>query len=96
MAFRRRGPPLEWQSYDIIYRGPRYAADGKLLRAARITVDQNGKLIQKDLELPDSPNAERQRREKPDSRKVGRIKLQNHGDPVQYRNIWLKELSQDE
>jgi hypothetical protein len=89
-------PPLEWQSYDIIYRRPRYATDGKLLQAARITVDHNGKLIQNDLELPDSPNAERQRREKPDSRQVGRIKLQNHGDPVQYRNIWLKELPTEE
>jgi hypothetical protein len=89
-------PPLEWQSYDIIYRGPRYAPDGKLLQAARITVNHNGKLVQKDLELPDAPHAERQRREKPGSRQVGRIKLQNHGDPVQYRNIWLKELSPNE
>jgi acetyl esterase/lipase len=89
-------PPLQWQSYDVIYRGPRYAADGTLSQAARITVNHNGKLIQKDLQLPDSPHAERQRREKPDSRSVGRIKLQNHGDPVQYRNIWLKELSPEQ
>jgi len=89
-------PPLEWQSYDIVYRGPRYADDGKLLQTATITVSHNGKLVQKDLPLPDSPAAERQRRENPDARKVGRIKLQNHGDPVQYRNIWLKELSAEE
>ena len=88
-------PPLDWQSYDIIYRGPRYADDGKLLRPARITVNHNGKLVQNELELPDSPAAEHQRREKPGSRQVGRIRLQNHGDPVQYRNIWLRELSDD-
>jgi hypothetical protein len=88
-------PPHQWQSYDIIYRGPRYADDGKLLRPARISVDHNGKLVQKDVELPDSPAAQRQRQANPGSRRVGRIKLQNHGDPIQYRNIWLKELREE-
>ncbi len=86
-------PPQQWQSYDIEYHAPRYADDGALLQAGSITVNHNGTLVQTALELPDRPYALRQRQEKPNSRTVGRIKLQNHGDPVQYRNIWLKELS---
>jgi hypothetical protein len=82
-------PPTQWQSYEITYRGPRFDQDGRLREAPRITVDHNGALIHKELELPYSDNAVRMRRERPDSRKVGRIKLQDHGYPVEYRNIWI-------
>jgi hypothetical protein len=81
--------PLQWQSYDIMYRAPRIDQDGRLMEAPRITVNHNGVLIHKDLELPYSENALRMRRERPESRKVGRIKLQDHGYPVEYRNIWI-------
>jgi hypothetical protein len=89
-------PPLEWQSYDIIYTGPRCDDEGNLLQAPRITVNHNGKLIHNDLELQESSAAALQRREKPESCEVGRIKLQNHGDPVQYPNIWLEELTMEQ
>ena len=85
-------PPLQWQSYDITYHAPRYTDDGKLNEAARITVDQNGKLIHKDLELPYTLNGAKLRQEQPKARKVGRIRLTYHDSPVAYRNIWLVRL----
>ena len=84
--------PLQWQSYDITYRAPRIDHQGKLTESPMITVDHNGVLIHKNLELPYSDNAIRTRRERPESRKVGRITLQDHGYPVEYRNIWIVEM----
>jgi len=83
--------PRQWQSYDIKYRAPRFDHSGNLTERPRITVDHNGVLIHNDLELPYSDGAIRASRERPDSRKVGRIKLQDHGYPVEYRNIWIVE-----
>ena len=83
--------PLQWQSYDITYRAPRFDGSGNLIESQRITVDHNGVLIHKDLELPYSDNAIKMWRERPEYRKVGRIKLQDHGYPVEYRNIWIVE-----
>ena len=86
-------PPGQWQSYDITYRGPRFDTKGELLAPARITVDLNGKLVQNDIELPYSDAAIKRRREKPDLKTPGRITLQHHGDPIDFRNIWIVDLS---
>jgi hypothetical protein len=81
-------PPGQWQSYDVTYHRPRYDADGKLVRPARVTVNHNGKVVQNDLELPGG-NVPKNRW---GSRTIGRIRLQNHGDPIAFRNIWVREL----
>ncbi len=81
-------PPGRWQSYDVTYRRPRYGDAGKLLRPARVTVSHNGKVVQNDLELPGGDVPENRF----GSRTLGRIRLQNHGDPIAFRNIWVKEL----
>ncbi|MCK4785339.1 MAG: DUF1080 domain-containing protein [Desulfobacteraceae bacterium] len=86
--------PLQWQSYDIIYYAPRFDWTGNLLSKPRITVNHNGELIHKDLELPYPENAVKFRRQRPDSRKPGRIKLQDHGYSIEYRNIWIIDLNQ--
>ena len=88
----RCAPPGVWQSYDITYHRPRYSAEGKRLRAARVTVILNGTVVQKDLELPggDVPKG------RLGSKQVGRIRLQHHGDPIAFRNIWLLELTEGE
>ena len=84
-------PPGEWQIYDIIYTAPRFNAERKLISPARMTVFQNGVLIQNNVTLtgptswleraPYQPHPEKQP-----------ISLQDHGNPVRFRNIWVREL----
>jgi hypothetical protein len=84
-------PPGQWQVYDIVFRGPRFDAGGKLLRKARITVLQNGVLIQDHVELT-GPTAHKARPPyKPIPEKLP-LSLQDHNHPVRYRNIWIREL----
>lgn len=85
-------PPGQWQTYDIVFHGPRFDKDGKLLRPARVTVFHNGVLTQDNVE-PTGPTAHKAR----PPYKVGPEKLplslQDHDHPVRYRNIWIRELS---
>lgn len=84
-------PPGEWQTYDIIYTAPRFDAEGKLLSLARMTVFQNGVLIQNNVELT-GPTGWIDRfpyRAHPEKQPIS---LQDHGNPVRFRNIWVREL----
>ena len=84
-------PPGQWQSYDIIFHGPRFGKDGKVLRPARVTVFHNGVLVQDNVELS-GPTAHGQRPPyKPQPEKLP-LSLQDHGEPVRFRNIWIREL----
>ncbi len=83
--------PGEWQTYDIVFRAPRFAADGELLEPARITVIHNGILVQHDQAyLGQTAHRSLPRYEKHAAK--GAIRLQDHGDPVRFRNIWIREL----
>jgi hypothetical protein len=84
-------PPGEWQTYDIVFRAPRWGADGKLLRPARLTVFHNGVLVHDAVELT-GPTAHKAR--PPYERHAPKlpIGLQDHGNPVRFRNIWVREL----
>jgi hypothetical protein len=84
-------PPGEWQTYDIIFHGPRFAADGKLLRTAHVTVLHNGVLAQDNVELT-GPTANGVRPPYKAHPEKLPLSLQNHGNPVRYRNIWIREL----
>jgi hypothetical protein len=84
-------PPGKWQTYDIIFTAPRFKEDGSLFTPATMTVLQNGVLIQnhetllgptEDVGLPSY---------KAHDLKLP-LKLQDHGNPVSYRNIWVREL----
>jgi hypothetical protein len=83
--------PGEWQSYDIIFTAPRFADDGKVLKPAYVTVIHNGVVVHNHFELQggtyyDKPAAYEKHPEKQP------IKLQNHNNPVKFRNIWLREI----
>ena len=80
--------PTVWQSYDIEFWAPKHEA-GKRVAPARITVYHNGVLIHDKQEIPvDNTRAGLGG----DPSKPGPIHLQDHGDPVQYRNVWLLPL----
>jgi hypothetical protein len=84
-------PPAQWQTYDIIFHGPRFDAAGKLLRPARITAFHNGVLVQDNVELT-GPTAHHRRppyTAQPDKLPVA---LQDHGHAVRFRNVWIRPL----
>ncbi|HEX3655680.1 MAG TPA: DUF1080 domain-containing protein [Pirellulales bacterium] len=77
-------PPLSWQTYDIEFTAPRFDKAGKKVKNARVTVRHNGVVIHHDVELPHvTPGG--LSTEGP----TGALKLQDHGNPVAYRNIWI-------
>lgn len=84
-------PPGEWQSYDVIFRAPQFAADGALAKAAYVTVLHNGVLVQDHVEIKGAtvyigaPGYKRHAAKEP-------LMLQDHGNPVAYRNVWIREL----
>ena len=87
-------PPGEWQAYDIVFFGPRFDKDGKLLRPARATVFLNGVLTQYNQELtgPTTHKARPPYEAHPDKLPLG---LQDHSHPVRFRNIWLRPVVED-
>jgi hypothetical protein len=83
--------PGQWQSYDIIFHGPRFAKDGKLLRPARVTVLHNNVLVQDNVVFT-GPTEHGERppyKAHPEKLPLG---LQDHGEPVRFRNIWIRDL----
>jgi len=83
--------PGEWQSYDIIFHAPRFDADGKLEKPGTVTVLQNGVLVQDNVETKGStgPTGAPKYRAHPLKQS---LVLQDHHNPVRYRNIWIREL----
>lgn len=82
--------PGEWQRYDVIWTAPRFSPDGTLVSPAYLTALHNGVLVQNHVAL----QGETVYTGKPFYRAHGPapIKLQDHGDAVAFRNIWVREL----
>lgn len=79
-------PPLQWQTYDVDYTAAKFDADKKTANA-KITVRHNGVVIHENVELPKATTAS-PLQEGPEP---GPIYLQDHGNPIRFRNIWLAE-----
>lgn len=84
-------PPGEWQSYDITFRRPRFAVDGSVLEPARITMHHNGILVHFDQAFQGA-TAHMRRAVYTAHESHLPISLQDHGDAVQFRNIWVRDL----
>src|SRR5687768_6579759 len=85
--------PGEWQTYDIIFTAPRFAADGKLEKSAIVTVLHNGVVVHHATPFW-GPTRHREVRSYAREMATGPIALQDHGNPVRYRNIWVRELKE--
>lgn len=84
--------PGEWQTYDIIFKAPKFDEMGKPVERARITVIHNGVLIQNNVEIFGNTYNDRVAYYIAHGPKAG-LKLQDHGNPVRYRNIWVRPLN---
>ena len=91
--YRRKRPDVnvcrlagQWQSYDILFSAAKFE-DDKKVESARITVWHNGVRIHDDYEIPNKTGAGKA--EGPDP---GPIKLQDHGNEIRFRNIWIVAL----
>ena len=86
--------PGEWQSYDIVFHRPLFDGAGKVTRRATFTVLHNGVLVQDHTALTGGtgwmgPHAASEYKAHPDKLPIA---LQDHGNPVRFRNIWIREL----
>ncbi len=84
-------PPLSWQTYDIAFTAPRFDADGNKVKNARLTVLLNGVPVQKDLDLASATGGGKKVGEGPNPLPIN---LQNHGNPIRFRNIWMVDFTQ--
>jgi hypothetical protein len=85
--------PGEWQTYDIILTAPRFAGDGKVLKPAFVTVLHNGVLVQNHTEILGSTFFDKKNVYEKHADKLP-IVLMYHGDPVRFRNIWVREFKE--
>jgi len=83
--------PGEWQIYDIIWETPKFDKDGKVLKPAYVTVLQNGVLVQNHFEVAGPTSWYAKPRYAAHADKMP-IRLQFHGDPVRFRNMWIREI----
>ncbi len=85
-------PPGEWQAFDIVFHRPRFDKDENLQAPARMTVFHNGLLVHDSVELT-GPTAHKARPPYKIHPERLPISLQDHGNPVRFRNIWIRDLA---
>jgi len=80
----------EWQSYDIAFMKPLFDDKGNCIRKARITVFHNGVCVHNNLEIEGTTSHKKKAAYKPHG--DGPIRLQDHGNPIAFRNVWIRPL----
>jgi hypothetical protein len=85
--------PGEWQTYDIIFTAPHFSADGKVLKPAFVTVLHNGVLVQNHTEILGSTFYDKENKYSKHTERLPLV-LMYHGDPVRFRNIWIREIKE--
>lgn len=101
-ALYKQRPPLanacrkpgEWQTFDIFFRAPRFKG-GKLVTPGYVTVVHNGVLIHNNTEIQGTTSWTDAARYQPHPARQP-LRLQNHGNPVRFRNIWIRDLMERE
>ena len=84
-------PPQTWNTYDIVFNGPRFDAEGKVLKPAYVTIFHNGVLTQNHTELTGDTPHQRVGKYTKHGEKTD-ITLQDHGNTMRFRNVWIREL----
>jgi hypothetical protein len=84
-------PPGVWQTYDIVFHRPIFATDGSVQRPARVTVFWNGVLVQDNTEITGWTVHAAVAHYQPHADRLP-LSLQDHGNKVRYRNIWVREI----
>lgn len=87
-------PPGQWQTYDILFTRPRFNERGDMTSPARFTVLHNGVLVQHNVELVGPTGWLKRDPYHAHTDKLP-LSLQDHGNPVRYRNLWVRELGAD-
>ncbi len=88
--------PGQWQTYDISFLRPIIDENGKVLRKARITVMHNGVVVHNNLEIEGTTSHKKKAKYAPHNPPdKGHIRLQDHGNPIRFRNIWIRELPEE-
>jgi hypothetical protein len=98
-ALYKQSPPLvnacrkpgEWQSFDIIFQAPRFDDAGRLKRPGHLTVLHNGVLVQNHVKIEGTTSWDQAPAYSPHAEKLP-LHIQDHGNPVRFRNIWIREL----
>ena len=85
-------PPGEWNVYDILWTRPRFRDDGSLESPAYITAMHNGVLILNHFALLGDTPYDRAPEYNRHADKLP-IRIQDHGNPIRFRNIWVRELT---
>jgi hypothetical protein len=85
--------PGEWQTYDIAFLKPLFDDDGNVVRKARVTVFHNGVCVHNNVEIEGRTAHKVKARYTPHG--DGPIGLQDHGNPIAYRNIWVRPLPEE-
>ena len=83
--------PGEWQAYDVVFHAPKFDADGKLIQRATFTVFHNGVLIQDHVIVMGVTSHDKPPYYEAHAAKMP-LSLQDHHNPMRFRNIWIREL----